>query len=158
MPRFWPPIYIYTKGGAFGGRRFLVMQQEHWSGECIGPKESRPPRFAGLDAGARGLADQTTKDADALLVWYRTMGVEKQREVELFLARRAVAAQWECSDVQAVAVIRDAMRLVALRAAKCGSAGVGIRKSRYLDLRAMAGAWLRAGIMEAVYRYEAARH
>lgn len=130
-----------------------VMRQERWSGECIGPRESRPPRFAGLDAGARGLADHTTKDADALLVWYRTMGTAKRREVELFLARRAVAARWDCSDVQAVAVIRDAMEHVARRSTKFGAKAVAMRKDRYLDLRAKAAAWLRAAVMDAVWRY-----
>jgi hypothetical protein len=99
------------------------------------------------------LADHSTKDADALLVWYRTMGAERRREVELFLARRAVAAQWNCSDVQAVAVIRDAMEHVACRSTKFGAKAVGIRKGRYLDLRANAAAWLRAAIMDAVWRY-----
>jgi hypothetical protein len=120
------------------------------------PKESRPPTYAGLDAFARGLADHATRDADALLLWYRTAGQENRRHVELYLARRAIAAKWDCTTQQAAAVIADAMTHVALRrpnGAGRAAYSVGMRKANFLELRALASAWLRAGVMDAVWRY-----
>lgn len=133
-----------------------MIRQAHWSGELTGPKGSRPPRYAGLDAGARGLADHATRDADALLLWYRTQGQENRTEVELYLARRAIAADWRCTTVQAAAIIRDAMAHVVSRRPRANAQMAGMRKADYLDLRGRASAWLRAGVMEAVWRYEMA--
>jgi hypothetical protein len=120
------------------------------------PKQSRPPTYAGLDAFARGLADHTTRDADALLLWYRTAGQENRRHVELYLARRVIAAEWDCTTEQAAAVIGDAITHVATR--RPNGAGrtaytVGMRKAAFLELRALASAWLRAGVMDALWRY-----
>ena len=133
-----------------------MIRQAHWSGELTGPKGSRPPRYAGLDAGARGIAAHATRDADALLLWYRTQGQEHRTEVELYLARRAIAADWCCTTEQAAAIIRDAMVHVISRQPNANAQVVSMRKSDYLALRGRASAWLRAGVMEAVWRYEMA--
>lgn len=134
-----------------------VIGQAHWSGEVVAPPSSRPPRYAGLDAGARGLADHgRARDADALLVWYRTMGQDRRSAVELYLARRAIAADWQCTTEQAAAIIREAMAHVATRRPRAYAAVLCMRKATFLALREQASAWLRAGIMEAVWRYELA--
>lgn len=134
-----------------------MIRQAHWSGELTGPKGSRPPRYAGLDAGARGLADHgRARDADALLIWYHTMGQERQTAVELYLARRAIAAGWECKTEQAVSIIREAMVHVATRRPRAHARAVCMKKATFLELRAQASAWLRAGVMDAVWRYEMA--
>lgn len=131
-------------------------------GEGLPPKESRRPVFCGLDAGARGFADYTTPDADALLVWYRSAGRAERRAVQLYLARRAVAAGWSCSITQAKAVIEDAMFHVLIPpgrrgAPTKGALTAGMRKREFYRLRADAGAWLRAGILDAEYRHALAR-
>jgi hypothetical protein len=130
-----------------------VTRQLTWDGQDTGPRQSRPPLYAGLNAGARGLADHATRDADALLVWYRTMGTERSREIELYLARRAIAADWQCATEQAAAIIREAMRHVATRRPRAAANAIHIRKATFLELREQASAWLRAGVMEAVWRY-----
>lgn len=127
------------------------MKQAHWSGELTGPKTSKPPHFAGLNAAARGLADHATHDGDALLLWYRTYGEIGKTDVELYLARRAIGAGWRCSTAQAVQIIDDAMAHVITRRPRAGA--VAMRKDDYLKLRGQASGWLRAGLVEAVYRY-----
>lgn len=132
------------------------------NGEGLPPKESRPPVLAGLNAAARGFADYTTHDADSLLVWFRTGGRMQRRPVELFLARRAMVSQWPCTTPQAVAVIHDAMAHVLIppgrRAApRDGARRASMRKCDFYWLRSLASAWLRAGILDAAYRYEIAQ-
>lgn len=125
-------------------------------------RRSRPPFFAGLCAGGRGLADQSTPEGDALLTWYRTAGAWNGREVRLYLARRAIAAKWTCTTPQAAAIIESAMAHVLVPARRPGGsrpdmdAHAGMRKSAFLDLRGQAAAWLRAGILDAEYGYWAA--
>lgn len=120
---------------------------------------SRPPFAAGLCAGARGLADHSTPEGDALLTWYRTAGAWNGREVRLYLARRAIAAKWSCTTAQAVAIIKAAMAHVLFPARRRGSnhpeidLHAGMRKSVFLDLRGQVGGWLRAGILDAEYGY-----
>lgn len=133
-----------------------MIRQAHWTGELTGPKKSKPPRYAGLDAGARGMADHATREADALLLWYRTCGQDNRTEVELYLARRAIAADWHCTTPQAAEIIRDAMAHVITRRPNAGASAVTLRKADYLEMRGQASAWLRAGLLEAVYRYEMA--
>lgn len=122
-------------------------------------KRSYTPRFAGLCAGARGLADQSTPEGDALLTWYRTAGAWNGREVRLYLARRVLAAKWSCTTAQAVAIIEAAMAHVLVPALRRGSnrpnmdPHAGMRKAVFLDLRGQAGGWLRAGILDAEYGY-----
>ena len=132
------------------------MRQAHWSGELVGPRQSRPPRYLGLDAGARGLADHWSRDGDALLTWYRSHGRENRHAVCLYLARRAIAADWGCTSTQAVAIIEEAMHHVANRRPRARAQVVGLRKATFLHLRQQASAWLRAGILDAVWRYELA--
>lgn len=132
------------------------IAQAHWSGELVGPRQSRPPSYAGLDAGARGLADHWTPDADALLLWYRTGGADRRLDVELYLGRRAIVTGWTCTTEQAAMIIREAMAHVATRRPRANAAGVRIRKETFLVLRQQASAWLRAGILDAVWRYEMA--
>ncbi|MGV8959356.1 MAG: hypothetical protein ACOH1V_03095 [Stenotrophomonas sp.] len=116
----------------------------------------KPPYFAGMCAGARGIARHTQPDADALLVWYRTAGRTGANAVRLHLARRAIAADWQCFPHQAVVVIEDAMVLVLRRhapAASVSAQSVAMRKAEFLVLRCQASTWLRASIMEAEWRY-----
>lgn len=115
-----------------------------------------PPSMAGLCAGARGLADHCQLDGDALLVWYRTGGRLNATAARLHVARRAVAAGWQCTTTQAVAVIGDALTLVATRrapSAQQSAKASGMRKASYLELRVQASAWLRASIMQAEWRH-----
>lgn len=124
----------------------------------LAPKGSRPPSYAGLDAAALGFADFTTRDADALLVWFRTGGRAHRVTVELYLARRAIAADWSCTAEQAAHVIRDAMLHVTIPPGRRGAPTRGaltaaMRKRDFYRLRASAAAWLRAAIMDAAYRY-----
>ncbi|GAB3345854.1 hypothetical protein GCM10027359_29630 [Marilutibacter aestuarii] len=102
------------------------------------------------------MADFTTRDADDLLVWYRSHGRERRLAVQLYLARRAIASDWKCSARQAVVVIESAMEHVRSRSAsaRLGAQDAGMRKGHFLDYRARAGAWLRAGILDAIWRYE----
>lgn len=133
-----------------------MNRQAHWSGEAVRPRQSRPPCYAGLDAGARGMADHWAQDADALLTWYRTGGQDNRITVELYLARRAIAADWNCTSKQAVTVIREAMLHVATRRPRKAAQEAHMREGDFLEYRGRASAWLRAGIMEAVWRYELA--
>ena len=119
-------------------------------------KESRPPVYAGLDAAARGFAEFITRDADALLVWYRTGGRERRREAQLYIARRAIAARWDCTAEQAFIVIEDALTHVASSRHAPSHRAACMRKKHYFRLRALASAWLRAGILDALYRYHSA--
>ena len=122
-------------------------------------RRSRPPCFAGLCAGGRGLADHSTCEGDALLTWYRSAGAWNAHEVRLYLARRAIAANWTCTTLQAAAIIESAMAHVLVPARRPGGsrpdieANAGMRKAAFLDLRGQAGGWLRAGILDAEYGY-----
>ena len=136
----------------------------HFKGACIRPKRddapdsgSRPPIDNTACAGARGFARHGTPEGDALLVWYRSHGREQVRAVELYLARRALVACWPVASGQALAIIRWAMAHV--RAGRCRTRpqAIGIRAEVAQRLRADAAAWLRAGIMEAQWRYGLAR-
>lgn len=136
----------------------------HFKGACLRPRledapvsESRPPLDNTACAGARGFARHGTPEGDALLVWYRSHGREQVRAVELYLARRALIAGWPCSDALAAEVIRWAMAHV--RAGRCRTEPLAIRlrDETAQELRATAAAWLRAGIMEAEWRYGLAR-
>lgn len=118
------------------------------------PFESCPPAYAGCSALGRGLADHATRGADHLLVWYRTLGAERGLAVQLYLARRAIAADWPIATWQAAAIIESAMRHVATRRPNADAMRTHMRKEAFLEYRAQASAWLRAGIMEAVWRYE----
>jgi hypothetical protein len=118
--------------------------------------QSKPPTYAGLNAGARGMADHATRDADSLLTWYRTGGREQAQAVQMYVARRVLAARWDCTLQQAVAVIDGAMHHVATRQPRAGCIGACLRKETFLEYRAQASAWLRAGIMEAEWRYDVA--
>ena len=105
------------------------------------------------------MADHSTTDADALLTWYRAAGRCHARDVRLHLARRAIAADWPCTAQQAAAIIEATLVHVLTRRAPCAATGardVAMRKDVYLQLRATASAWLRAGVMEAEWRYGAA--
>ena len=116
-------------------------------------KRSKVPTLAGLDAGARGIADHLSREGDALLVWFRTAGRMQRRDVELYLARRAIAAGWDCDSADAAAIIRDAMLHVLTRRKRCAAKQLGMRKCDFLALRSRASAWLRAGILDACWRY-----
>lgn len=120
-------------------------------------KRSYTPRFAGLCAGARGLADQSTPEGDALLTWYRTAGAWNGREVRLYLARRVCAANWTCTAKQAAAIIEDAMAHVLIPPRRQHRQGkrthAGLRKDAFFEMRGQAGGWLRAGILDAEYGY-----
>jgi hypothetical protein len=120
---------------------------------CTGPKCSKPPSYAGLCAGARGLADYSTRDADALLLWYRSGGRIHRREVQCYIARRCIAAGWLCTIEQAAAIIEEAMLVVVTRRHRVGTSRARMRKGQFLDMRAQVSAWLRAGIMDALWRY-----
>lgn len=119
--------------------------------------QSSPPIGFTACAGARGFARHGTPDGDALLVWYRSHGTARVSDVERYLARRAMVACWPCDDATAVATIRAAMEHVRAGRTSRLSPMVGLRKERYQAWRAQASAWLRAGIMEAEWRYGLAR-
>lgn len=127
--------------------------------EALGstPYVSRPPLANSLCAGARAFARHDTPEGDSLLVWYRSHGRERVRDVELYLARRALVACWPVSAEQALAVIRWAMAHVRAGACRTRPQPVRLRKTNAFELRAQAAAWLRAGIMEAQWRYGQAR-
>lgn len=135
------------------------LKEPSWAEVRDKRRRSRPPFFAGLCAGGRGLADQSTPEGDALLTWYRTAGAWNAQSVRIYLARRAIAAGWTCSTLQAVAIIESAMALVLVPVRRRGGdrpniePHAGMRKVVFFELRAQAGAWLRAGILDAEYGY-----
>lgn len=118
---------------------------------------SHPPVTFTACAAARGFARHGTPEGDALLIWYRSHGTERIREVEMYLARRVISAGWDFPAEEAARIIRAAM--VHVRAGRTSALRTprGIRKARYQEHRAQASAWLRAGIMEANWRYGLAR-
>jgi hypothetical protein len=99
------------------------------------------------------MAKHGTPEGDALLMWYRTHGRDNLQAVQLYLARRAIAAGWTCSNADAVTVIGDAMKHVVAGRRRCRPSQLCMREEDAQELRASASAWLRAGIMEAVWRY-----
>ncbi|BCT96679.1 hypothetical protein LYSHEL_25500 [Lysobacter helvus] len=111
------------------------------------------PALVGLDAGARGIADHMTREGDDLLVWFRSAGRMQTQEVQLYLARRVIAAGWNCDASDAAAIIRDAMLHVLTRRRPCAAKVLRMRKRDFLALRSRASAWLRAGILDANWRY-----
>jgi len=118
---------------------------------------SWPPVTSTLCAATRGYARHGTPEGDALLVWYRSHGRDRVRDVELYLARRALAACWPVTTHQARLLIHWAMAHV--RAGRCRTPQVatGLRDATAQALRGDAAAWLRAGIVEACWRYGLAR-
>lgn len=127
-----------------GRAQTLVGRQSH---------ESKPPRHVGLDAGARGMAKHLTPESDSLLVWYRSHGESQKKAVGLYLARRIVAAGWTCSTQDALILIDCAMTRVAAGRTRKRYLLPAMRRDDAQELMALATAWLRAGIMDAEWRY-----
>lgn len=135
-----------------------------FAGACITPRrdgapdpDSRPPLNNTLCAGARGFAQHGTPEGDSLLVWYRSHGRERVRAVELHLARRALLSCWPVSSEHAILLIRWAMAHVMAGRCRTPPVPVCLRDETAQALRGDAAAWLRAGIMEAQWRYGLAR-
>lgn len=129
-------------GGKAEGR--AKPKESAWAEVRDRRRRSRPPFAAGLCAGGRGLANHSTREADALLTWYRTAGAWNGREVRLYLARRAIAATWICTTQQAAAIIESAMAHVLVPTRRPGGIrpelppNAGMRKGLFLDLRGQA--------------------
>jgi hypothetical protein len=99
------------------------------------------------------MAKHGVRDGDRLLMWYRSHGRDNVRDVQLYLARLAMAAHWDCGSANAAIIIGDAMRQVSGGRRRCQPSPLCMRTEDAQELRARAAAWLRAGIMEAVWRY-----
>lgn len=99
------------------------------------------------------MARHSARDGDLLLMWYRSHGRDNVRDVQLYLARLVMAAGWDCGADNAVTIIGDAMRHVSGGRRRCQPSPLCMRTEDAQELRARASAWLRAGIMEAVWRY-----
>ncbi|GAB2662973.1 hypothetical protein GCM10027193_16540 [Arenimonas aestuarii] len=148
-------------------RLLLKMALEvtgHFKGACVRPKrdgapepDSRPPLSNTLCAGARAFARHGTPEGDSLLVWYRSHGREQANAVEMYLARRALVSCWPLDAERASAVIRWAMTHVLAGRCRTEPLPIRLRDEMAQALRAQAAAWLRAGIMEAQWRYGLAR-
>ena len=145
-----------------GGGRTAVMADEHRSrvrvrhAEAL-PPQSKPPIHCTTCAATRAFARHEDPAGDALLLWYRSHGRERIRDVEAYLARRALLADWPCDAAQAVDIIRWAMAHVRAGRTRTAPVPVALRDDQAQGLRSLASAWLRAGIMEAEYRYGMAR-
>ncbi len=145
-----------------GRSRSAVMSDEHRSRVRVRhadapPAQSRPPIHCTTCAATRAFARHPDPAADALLLWYRSHGRERVRDAEAYLARRAWLAAWSCDGPQAVAIIRWAMAHVRAGRTRTAPVPMGLRDRQAQALRAQASAWLRAGVMEAEYRYGMAR-
>jgi hypothetical protein len=125
--------------------------------EAASPVDSRPPAYNTLCAGTRGFAKHGTPEGDWLLTWFRSHGREQVRAVELYLARRALVACWPVDSERALLLIRWAMAHVLSGRCRTCPVPVALRDETAQTLRGDAASWLRAGLMEAQWRYGLAR-
>ena len=136
----------------------------HFQGACVRTRreaasraDSTPPAYNTLCAGTRGFAKHGTPEGDWLLTWFRSHGREQVRAVELYLARRAIVACWPVDAERALLLIRWAMAHVVAGRCRTCPVPVALRDATAQALRGDAASWLRAGLMEAQWRYGLAR-
>lgn len=113
----------------------------------------RPPYASTLCPIARGYADQAP-GADDMLVWYRSHGRERRRQVGQWLARRAIACGWGSSPMQTAVIVMWAMDRVTAgprRIRPLPPPRMG--QTKFEQLLAELSAWLRGRILDAEYRY-----
>jgi hypothetical protein len=126
--------------------------------ESSSVKETRfrtwePPRDIGLCPIACGYAKFNPGGYD-LLVWHRSHGREHKMQVAKWIAYRAIAAGWKCMRMEALWIIECAMAKV-----RAGRTRVKISRLAHIPekqfdrMLCQASSWLRAGVMEAEYRY-----
>ena len=138
-------LMVSAVSGAAGPRKA--------GGEVTRLKTWRPPSDNGLCAIGRGLADHGP-GGDDLLVWYRSHGRERRREVSLWLAYRFIAKGWDCRADDAARIIGGAMdRVRAGRRRLQQPRPFDIGQTRHEQMLSALSAWLRAGLMDAEYRY-----
>ena len=114
------------------------------------------PKFVGLCPLTRSIADQSP-GGDAMLVWYRSHGTERKREVWTWLVRHAIVCQWDCSPVQTAVIALWAMeRVTAGRRRIRPIPPPRMGETKFEQMLAVASAWLRMRVVEAEYRYRKA--
>jgi hypothetical protein len=123
----------------------------------------RPPMFAGLCAGGRGMARQS-RMGDDVLVWFHSHGNVGGHLVGLWLLRRLGPA---CKPWQAAVIVRSAMDVVQRGRARrirygngwrstIGARHARMRAERFYTMRDALAYWLALQITRASARYRAA--